>query len=157
MKREFKGVIKTNNSKKIKAKSHLNLLFFLLIVVGVTYLLVYKVSFLPNGYELVSDQKDSISIKSFNVLGIEEGRSTISFSEKDVWKINDIAYEVNRQKEFLWLLFSAVSISTYLLVSKLRKGMKFWKAILESNIVIAVLLPLYIIINSLNRIQNLIS
>ena len=146
-----------NNSKAIKVKNHLDLLLFLLIVVSVTYLLVYKVSFLPNGYDLVSQKKDSISIKSFNVLGIEEGRSTISFSEKDVWKINDIVYEVNRQKEFLWLLFSAVSISIYLLVSKLRKGMKFWKAVLESNIVIALLMPLYMIINSINRIQNLIS
>lgn len=146
-----------NNSKAIKVKNHLDLLLFFLIVVSVTYLLVYKVSFLPNGYDLVSQQKDSISIKSFNVLGIEEGRSTISFSEKDVWKINDIAYEVNRQKEFLWLLFSAVSISIYLHISKLRKGMKIPYAILGSNIVIAVLLPLYIIINSINRIQNLIS
>ena len=114
-----------NNSKAIKVKNHLDLLLFLLIVVSVTYLLVYKVSLLPNGYDLVSQQKDSISIKSFNVLGIEEGRSTISFSEKDIWKINDIAYEVNRQKEFLWLLFSAISISIYLHISKLRKGMKF--------------------------------
>ena len=144
-----------NNSKAIKVKNHFDLLLSLLIVVGVTYLLVYKVSFLPNGYDLVSQQKDSISLKSFNILGIEEGRSTISFSEKDVWKINDIAYEVNRQKEFLWLLFSAVSISIYLHISKLRKGMKIWYAILGSK-----LLLLYsafiIIINSINRIQNLI-
>lgn len=145
-----------NNSKAIKVKNHLGFLLFLLIIVGVTYLLVYKVSFLPSGYDLVSQQKDSISIKSFNVLGVEEGISTVLFSETDIWKINDIAYEVNRQKNSLWLLFSAVSISIYLLVSKLRKGMKFWKAILESNIV-AGLLPLYIIINSINRIQNLIS
>lgn len=145
-----------NNSKVIKVKNHLGFLLVLLIIVGVTYLLVYKVSFLPSGYDLVSQQKDSISIKSFNVLGVEEGISTVLFSEKDIWKINDIAYEVNRQKNSLWLLFSAISISIYLLVSKLRMGMKFWKALLESNIV-AGLLPLYIIINSIYRIQNLIS
>ena len=145
------------NSKAMKIKNHLGLLFSLPIIVGVAYLLVYKVSFLPNGYDLISQQKDSISIKSFNVLGVEEGISTILFSEKDIWKINDIAYVVNRQKEFLWLFFSAVSISIYLLVSKLRKGMKSWKAFIESNIVLAVLLPLYIIINSKNRIQDLIS
>ena len=114
-----------NNSKAIKVKNHLGFLLFLLIIVGVAYLLVYKVSFLPSGYDLVSQQKDRISIKSFNVLGVEEGISTKSFSEKDIWKINDIAYEVNRQKEFLWLLLSAVSIFIYLLISKLHKGMKF--------------------------------
>lgn len=135
----------------------MSLLLFLIIVVCVSYFLVIKVSFLPNGYDLVSQQKDSISIKSFNVLGFEEGISTISFSEKDIWKINDIAHEINRQKGFLWILFSAVSVSIYLLVSKFRKGIKIWKAILESNIIITLLLPLYIIINSLNRIQNLIS
>ncbi|WML44595.1 hypothetical protein [Neobacillus sp. PS3-40] len=146
-----------NNSKEIKVKNHLRFLLFLIIIVGTSNLLVYKVSFFPSGYDLISHQKNSISIKSFNVLGFEKGISTVSFSEKDIWKINDIAYEINRQKEFLWFFFSVVSISIYLLVTKLRKGMKFWKAILESNIVIAVLFPLYIIISSLNRIQNLIS
>ena len=146
-----------NNSKAIKVKSHVGFLLFLLIVVGVTYLLVYKVTLLPSGYDLVSQQKDSISIKSFNVLGVEEGISIVSFSEKDIWKINDIAYEVNRQKEFLWLLLSAVSIFVYLLVAKLYKGIGISYAILGSTIVIAVLLPLYFIIKSINRIQNLIS
>ena len=146
-----------NNSKEIKVKNYLDILLFLIIVVGISYLLVYKVSFLPSGYDLISQQKDSISIKSFNVLGLEKGISTVSFSEKDIWKINDIDYEVNRQKEFLWLLFSIVSLSIYLIVSKLRKGMIFWRAILESNIVFTVFVPLYIIINSLNRIQKLIS
>lgn len=157
MNSEFKGVYKMTYSKEIKVKNHLNLLLFLFIVVGVTYFLVYKVSFLPNGYDLVSQQKDSISIKSFNVLGFEEGISTISFSEKDKWKINDIVHEIYRQKEFLWLLFSAVSILIYIYISKLRKGMEISYAILGSNIVIAVLLPLYFIINSINRVQNLIS
>ena len=120
-------------------------------------LLVYKVSFLPSGYDLVSQQKDSISIKLFNVLGVEEGILTKSFSEKDIWKINDITYEVNRQKEFLWLLLSAVSIFVYLLVAKLHKGIEISYATLGSIIVIAVLLPLYFIIKSINRIQNLIS
>src|SRR3954471_24641426 len=146
-----------NNSKEIKVKNYLDFLLFLIIVVGIAYLLVYKVSFLPNGYDIISEQKDRISIKSFNVLGIEKGISTVSFSEKDIWKINDIAYEVNRQKEFLWLLLSVVSLFIYLFVSKLRKGMVFWRAILGSNIVFAVFVPLYMIINSLNRIQHLIS
>jgi hypothetical protein len=145
-----------NNSKEIKVKSHLKFLFFLIIIVGISYLLVYKASFLPSGYDLISHQKDSISIKLFDVLGFEKGNSTVSFSEKDIWKIDDITYEINRQKEFLWLFFSFISISIFLLVTKLRKGMKFWKAILESNIIVA-LMPLYTIISSLNRIQNLIS
>ena len=54
------------------------------------------------------------------------------------WKINDIAYEVNRQKEFLWLLLSTVSILIYLYISKLRKGIEISYQYLGSNIVIVI-------------------
>ncbi len=143
-------------SKAIKVKNFTAFLLFFLLVISCTYLLVYKASFLPSGFDLVSKQKDSVSIMSYNLFGVEEGVSTISFSKKEEWKINEIGNEVKRQKEFLWLLFSMFSISIYLIIYKLRKGMKFWRAILESNIVFTVLIPLYIIINSLNRIQFLI-
>jgi hypothetical protein len=147
-----------NNSIRANNKSYLAfLLFIIIIIVGVTYLLVYKISFLPNGYDIVSQQKNSILIKTFNILGVQEGVLTIPFSDSETWKIDDIDYEVGRYKEFLWLLFSAISISSFLLISKVRKRIKLGKAILVSSIVLAVLLPIYHIINSLNRIHHLIS
>jgi len=45
----------------------------------------------------------------------------------------------------------------FLLIYKVRKGLKFGKAVLESNIIFAVLLPIYPLINSINRISDLIS
>lgn len=126
------------------------------IVAGVSYFIVYKISFLPNGYDIDSLEKDSLSLKSFNVLGIEKDIITVSFSEIDSWKLDALEYEVNRQKEFLWILFFTLTLSITLFVYKVRNGLKLWKAIIESNIIF-VTLPLYIVITSLNRILDLIS
>ncbi|OEF97228.1 hypothetical protein [Desulfuribacillus alkaliarsenatis] len=145
-----------NNTLRTKIKKYSAFLLIAIIVASVAYLIVYKVSFLPNGYDIVEVQNDSITLKSFNVVGIEKNIKTVSFSEKDTWKIDAIDYEVNRQKEFLWILFVAVTMSIILFVYKLCNGMKLWKAIFESNIIISAL-PLYVIITSVNRIRDLIS
>ncbi|KAB2328696.1 hypothetical protein F7731_24570 [Cytobacillus depressus] len=144
-----------NKTLRTKFMKYLAFLLIGSIVAGVSYLIVYKVSFLPKGYDIVALQKDSISLKSFNVLGIEKTITTVSFSEKDTWKIDAINYEVNRQKEFLWLLFLLVTLSIILFVYKVRNGLKLWQAIIESKIIFAAL-PLYIIITTLNRIRDLI-
>ncbi|MFD1738686.1 hypothetical protein ACFSCX_19385 [Bacillus salitolerans] len=88
---------------------------------------------------------------------MEKNIKDVNFSEKDTWKIEAMENEVERQKEFLWLLFSAVTVSIFLLVYKLRNRMIFWKAIIESNIISSVLFPIFHISSSLNRISNLIS
>lgn len=102
-------------------------------------------------------QKDSISLKSSNLFGVEKDIITVSFSGKDTCKIDEIDYQVDRQKEFLWLLYFAVSVSIFLLFYKVRIGFKLWKAIFESNIIFSVIIPLPLIIDSLNRIQDLVS
>ncbi|MBS4172805.1 hypothetical protein [Bacillus sp. FJAT-49736] len=145
------------NNIMTKVKKLLAFLFIASILVGVSYLIVFKVSFLPNGYEIEAKQKDSVSLISFNLLGNEKEIITQSFSENDAWKIDYIEYEVNRQKDSLWMLFSFVTISIVLFVYKVRNGLKLWKAILESHIIFSALLPLPQLINSLNRIFDLIS
>lgn len=145
-----------NNTLRTKVKKYSAFLLIASIVAGIAYLIVYKVSFLPNGYDIVAVQKDSILLKSFNVVGVEKDITIVSFSEKDTWKIDAIDYEVNRHKEFLWMLFVTVTMSIILFIYKFRNGMKLWKAIFESNIIISAL-TLYVIITSLNRIRDLIS
>ncbi|HJF31616.1 MAG TPA: hypothetical protein K8V56_07540, partial [Sporosarcina psychrophila] len=127
------------------------------IFVCVSYLLVYEVSFLPNGYDIEAVQKDNVSLKSFNFLGVEKDKITLSFSGNDIWVIDEIKKAVKKQKGELFLLFSAVTVSIFLLSYKVRNGLKLWKAILESNIIFAVLFPLLLVMNSLNRIFDLIS
>ncbi|OEH86995.1 hypothetical protein BHU72_01695 [Desulfuribacillus stibiiarsenatis] len=146
-----------NDTFVTKVKKFLALLLIAGVLTGISYLIVYKVSLLPNGYNIVLVKNDSISLKSFNMVGMEKNIIDVNFSEKDIWKIGAIEDEIKRQKEFFWLFFSAVTISIFLLVYKLRKRMKFWKAIFESNIIISVLFPIVHISSSVNRISNLIS
>ncbi|WP_456274835.1 hypothetical protein [Bacillus sp. AK031] len=146
-----------NKTLMTKLKKFLAFILIASIFAGVSYLVVFKISFLPNGYDIVEVQNESIKVKSFTMLGIEEEIKTISFSEKEIWKVDAIEHEVNRQKEFLWSLFSFFSISVFLLVYKIRNEMKLWKAILESNIVFSVLLPLPTVTSSLKSIQVLIN
>ncbi|WP_138420856.1 hypothetical protein [Aquibacillus sediminis] len=143
-----------NDTFMAKVKKFLAFLLIAGILTGISYLIVYKVSFLPNGYNIVEVKSDSISLKSFNVVGMEKNIIDVNFSEKDTWKIEAIKDEVKRQKEFLWLLFSLLSVSIFLLVYKVRNGMKLWKAIIDSNIIFAVLIPLVPIIKSLERVNN---
>lgn len=150
---------KINNNNKFISKLKKFLAFVLIssIFISISYLIVYKLSILPNGYDIEEVQKDYIALRSFNIIGVEKELITQSFSEHENWKIYEIEYEVNRQKEFLWLLFSAVTISAFLLIYKLRNGLGFWNAVVGSNIILAVLLPLLPVIRSLNRIVDLIA
>ncbi|CEG27216.1 hypothetical protein [Bacillus sp. B-jedd] len=127
------------------------------ILAYVSYFIVYKVSFLPNGYDIEAVQKDKISLKSFNLLGTEKDIFTRTFSGDDTWMIDDIQYQVKRQKTSFWMLFSFTTISLFLFVYKVRNGLKLWKAIFESSIIFSVITPLLPLINTLKHINNLIS
>jgi hypothetical protein len=144
------------NNFRTKLKNFLAFLLIASILVCVSYLIVYKVSFLPNGYDIKAVQKENVSLKSFNLFGIEKDIITLSFLGNETWKIDEIEYQVKRQKQTFWMLFSFVSLSLFLLVYKVRNGMKLWKAILESNIISALIL-LLLLINTLNYINDLIS
>ncbi|WP_113927112.1 hypothetical protein [Bacillus sp. P14.5] len=140
---------------KTKIKKFLAFILIAGISAGLSYLIVYKASFLLNGYEITAAQEDRVSLQSFNWLGMEKDITTLSFSDEDSWILDALLYEVDRQKEFLWLLYTAVTISIILFFYKIRKDMKLWKAVFESNIIFAVAIPLYIIVTSLNRIEKL--
>ena len=140
-----------NTLKKITA-----FILFIVLVESVSYLAVYKASFLPNGYDIVSQQKDRVTVKSFNLVGMEKDITTVVFSEDDVWKIEYMSDEIKKLKDFLWFLFTASSISILMLIIKLRGGKHWWYAIWESNLIIAILLPLLYIKTALTTIQQLI-
>lgn len=146
-----------SNFKSTINKNLLAFLLLIIITISFPYLLVYKVSFLPSGYDIVSKQENNLMLNTFSVLGVKEGMSSVSFPKSETWKIDDIAYEVGRYIENLWILFTAGSIFIFLLITKLRKGMKIKKSILLSVIVLSILMPLYLIFNSLTRIHQLLS
>ncbi|WP_318617571.1 hypothetical protein [Sporosarcina sp. YIM B06819] len=145
-----------NSSVIDKLKKVSAFILFIVIVISVSYLAVYKASFLPNGYEIVSQQKDRVTVQSFNLIGMEKDKTTVVFSEDDVWKNEYLSDQIERQKSFLWMLFTASSISIRMLIIKLREGMKWWRAIWESNLIIALFIPLISINSSLTTVQALI-
>lgn len=114
-----------NSSVKNKLKKVFAFIIFIIIVITVSYFAVYKASFLPNGYDIVSQQKDRVTVKSFNLIGVEKDTTTVVFSEDDVWKIDYMSDEIKKMKDFLWFLFTASSISILMLIIKLRGG-KHW-------------------------------
>ena len=126
------------------------------LLVFVSYQLVYTASFLPNGFDIEVTQNDRVNVKVLNLIGVEKEVKTITFSEKDIWKMDEIIYAIDRQKESLVLLFSFVSISGFLLLYKLIQRTKLWKAVLQSNIIFSVLFPLIPLISNVNRIKDLI-
>ena len=145
-----------NSSVRNKLKQIFAFILFIIIVSSVSYFAVYKASFLPNGYDVVSQQKDRVTVQSFNLFGVEKDMTTVVFSEDDAWKSEYISNEIGRQKGFLWLLFTTTSISTLILIIKLREGKKWWRAILDSNMILTIALPLFSINSTLTTVQVLL-
>ncbi|QFF99124.1 hypothetical protein PB01_09945 [Psychrobacillus glaciei] len=132
--------------------------FFVMIVLGsLSYILVYQASFLPNGYKIISQQNNELTIKLFNLIGKEKSIQTISLGKDDAWKVEQIEYDVKRQNDSLWMIFSFVSISATLIVMYVRNGMRVWKAIFQSNLIFAILIPLVSLKSAWHSIQSLIS
>lgn len=145
------------DSIKIMIKKYIAFIFICFLFFIASYLTVYKLSFLPNGYDIVLQQQDIVSIKSFNLFGMEKNITKLSFNASNVWMIDELIHAVNRQKEFLWLLYFGVSISIFLIIYRVYKGKKLWKAILGSNIIFAVVIPWISISSAWTRIQLIIT
>lgn len=145
-----------NSFVRDKLKKISAFILFIVIVGSLSYFAVYNASFLPNGYDIVSQQKDRVTVKSFNLFGLEKDTTTVVFPEDDIWKIDYLSDEIKKQKDFLWFLFTASSISILMLIIKLHGGKHWWYAIWESNLIIAIPFPLYFINSTLTNIHSLI-
>lgn len=145
---------------KNKIKKFIRDLFILILFSSIAgygwYLAVYQASFLPNGYEIISQEKDHLIIKSFTIFGMEDETKTLTFSERNEWLMDSLNYEVERQQGFFWLLFFGVSVSTFILIYRVRQGAALWKMLL-SGFVGSIPLPLTIIIFSIKHTQQLIN
>lgn len=143
------------NTIKIIIKDLLLLLLFSSAVGYGWYLAVYKASFLPNGYEIISQEKDHVIVKSFNIFGMEDETRTLSFSERNEWLMDSLNYEVERQQGFFWLLFFGISVSTFALIYRVRQGAVLWKMLLL-GVLGSVPIPLTSIIFSIKHTQQII-
>ncbi len=109
-----------SNSFSRKIKSFLVRLFVICLFSLISFFLIYKISFLPSGYDIASEQKNSVIIKSFNTFGIGENITTVTFPSNDKGKNDDSGYElkrqVERQKVYLWLIFALLPTSVFILL-----------------------------------------
>ena len=144
------------NTIKIIIKDLLLLLLFSSAVGYGWYLAVYKASFLPNGYEIVSQEKDQLTLKSFNIFGMEEETETLSFSERNEWVVLILENDIERLKGFLWLLFFGVTVMTGISIYRVRQGIALWKLLLI-GIPGSIPIPLINIISSMHNIQRLMN
>ncbi len=142
---------------KIFKNKYKTFLLFTIIVVVICYLLVYKAVFLPNGYDIISQQNNSLSIKEYNLFGVNKGTTNLTFSHSGAWKIDELEHQVSRYKEFLLILLTGTSIFAFLLLSARKKDVEYRKGTMVSLIIFTILLPSYYIVTSLNRIHQLIS
>ncbi|MFF2752987.1 hypothetical protein ACFVR1_04405 [Psychrobacillus sp. NPDC058041] len=139
-----------------KLKAFIPYFFVIIAFCCLSYLLVYQASFLPNGYEIMSGQKNELTITSFSLIGKEKTIQTIEFSKQDEWKLEEIEGAVKRQKDALLLLYTALGVSFTLIIMRVRTGMHVRKAISQSNLIFAILIPLVPLVSAWHRIQSLI-
>ncbi|WP_391209531.1 hypothetical protein [Psychrobacillus sp. L4] len=140
-----------------KLKAFIPYFFVMIALCCLSYLLVYKAAFLPNGYEIKSGQKNELTITSFSLIGKEKTIQTIDYSKQDEWKLEEIEVAVKMQKDASWLLYTALGISFTLIIMRVRNGMHVRKAISQSNLIFAILIPLVPLVSAWNRIQSLIA
>lgn len=142
---------------KQQLKNGLVLLISIFILACLTHLLVYKTSFIPRGYKIVSETKNKVVLENIHFFVEKSQAQSFSFSTKNQWRGAEIKRETTRQENSYWLLYTAVIISISSFIFKLRKGDGILRAIFGSNLIFAVLIPLTSLIDSVNRIHQLIS
>ncbi|MRH42957.1 hypothetical protein GH741_09695 [Aquibacillus halophilus] len=146
--------MKESTVKKIRSI----LLHTLVILVSLvtSYTVVYTFQYLPKGYEIISKEEASITLKSNNIIGIEE--EIIGFNPPDKqqsWKMEYLVNTVNEQELYLFLFFITALASIFLFVYRLNKGEKFSHSLFKSGIG-AALIALLPYIQTLDRIDSIL-
>ncbi|RCW62579.1 hypothetical protein [Saliterribacillus persicus] len=114
--------------EKKKAIRFIGLGLLLLIAFGVNYLLVYDLSYTPNGYEVVAKDEESITIQTYDIFNMEEKAYTTTFSGNEKWRVESLTDSVERHKLNLYFLFTCITISSSLFIIYRKEGFSLWKA-----------------------------
>src|SRR5690606_27744438 len=123
---------------------------FLAAMIGVVlffYVLVFFIGFVPNGYNIIQENGDQLTIKSYTILGMTEKIYKYTPGEEDLWTSLDIKRIINNEKWYYVLLFSAVTISTYFFIKLKREGQSFFRALMNSYLFFSLLIPFILIRN----------
>jgi hypothetical protein len=137
------------NKEKLKTWVQ-KIISFLAAMIGVVlffYVLVFFIGFVPNGYNIIQENGDQLTIKSYTILGMTEKIYEYTPGEEDLWTSLDIKRIINNEKWYYVLLFSAVTISTYFFIKLKREGQSFFRALMNSYLFFSLLIPFILIRN----------
>ena len=137
------------NKEKLKTWVQ-KIIRFLAAMIGVVlffYVLVFFIGFVPNGYNIIQENGDQLTIKSYTILGMTEKIYEYTPGEEDLWTSLDIKRIINNEKWYYVLLFSAVTISTYFFIKLKREGQSFFRALMNSYLFFSLLIPFILIRN----------
>jgi hypothetical protein len=137
------------NKEKLKTWVQ-KIIRFLAALIGVVlffYVLVFFIGFVPNGYNIIQENGNQLTIKSYTILGMTEKIYEYTPGEEDLWTSLDIKRIINNEKWYYVLLFSAVTISTYFFIKLKREGQSFFRALMNSYLFFSLLIPFILIRN----------
>ena len=137
------------NKEKLKTWVQ-KIIRFLAAMIGVVlffYVLVFFIGFVPNGYNIIQENGDQLTIKSYTILGMTEKIYEYTPGEEDLWTSLDIKRIINNEKWYYVILFSAVTIYTYFFIKLKREGQSFFRALMNSYLFFSLLIPFILIRN----------
>ncbi len=88
------------NKEKLKTWVQ-KIIRFLAAMIGVVlffYVLVFFIGFVPNGYNIIQENGDQLTIKSYTILGMTEKIYEYTPGEEDLWTSLDIKRIINNEK-----------------------------------------------------------
>lgn len=113
------------------------------------YILVFFIGFVPYGYNIVEENGDQLTVKSFTVIGTTDKIYEYTPGAEDLWTSEDIKLIIKNEKWYYVLLFTAVTISTYFFVKMKREGQSFFRALMNSYLFFSLLIPVILLRNHL--------
>ncbi|MFD2922989.1 hypothetical protein [Halobacillus naozhouensis] len=119
-----------------------------------SYIMIYKFSYLPNGYEVISQQKNSLLIQSYNPIGAEEKEIQYAPPADEEWKMDYLIDQIQDQKESLLLWFTTIFLYVSYLVSETLKRKPLWKVVIGRGSLLGIFIAFIPVARELEKINS---
>ncbi len=120
------------------------------------YLVVYKFSYLPEGYKVISKEESEAVLSSYSLWGTSETINYAPREEADYWKVRYLTHEVHDLKLVYLLFFSAVFLCIISLIYEIKKSKPLIIIIWAKGASFALLISLISLIQHLGKINDLL-
>ncbi|WP_161783106.1 hypothetical protein [Pontibacillus yanchengensis] len=139
----------------LKTRDILIKALFGLMGAGLAYLLVYTLTYLPNGYELVSKQQGVLHIQEYNLVGLKEDKIKWQPpSEEEDWRLKALKTKIPNLMVSYFILFTSIFITLFLTLYESSKGKRIIGDLIASGL--TVLFAFLTLLRNLDRIKELL-